>query len=383
MKVKQARAKNNFNSYDSRAKIIGLVLIIAFSLQGILCHRFNNYLIFENTTRNLLSQLPMYGGSTYHSDSNYYGVFFSVFFMPFYLLPTIIGLFVWNLTTSSVMYLAIKSLPFKSRSVFYILAAVCFASSLLSEQFNPISVAFIIFSYTLINKDKGLWAALFIMMGTFIKIYGILGLLFFFFSKNKPRFTLYLFFWAIILFILPMLFSSFDYVIQSYENWRHALSFKNSSNLGPLSYNVSVYHLFRTMLPNLSYFAILVIGGIMFASSLLRFDLYKSKRFQLLLLASILLFIPLFSSGSEDCTYIIAAPGAALWYLLTPDNKWKKWLAAVIILFSTNKFPDLIQMISLDIVVPCSIMSLPYLIAFVHIVFTILSTSSCTLKRLK
>ena len=42
----------------------------------------------------------------------------------------------------------------------------------------------IILSYVLIEKEKDFWSACLIILGTFIKLYGIVGLAFFFFSKN-------------------------------------------------------------------------------------------------------------------------------------------------------------------------------------------------------
>lgn len=55
------------------------------------------------------------------------------------------------------------------------------------QQFNISVAAFILLSFVLILEKKDFWAAGIIMLGTFIKIYPIVGLAFFFFSRQKVR----------------------------------------------------------------------------------------------------------------------------------------------------------------------------------------------------
>ena len=51
-----------------------------------------------------------------------------------------------------------------------------------------------------------------IMLGTFVKLYGIVGFAFFFFSKHKPKLILWIdVIWGIVFFVLPMLISSRAY----------------------------------------------------------------------------------------------------------------------------------------------------------------------------
>jgi predicted lysophospholipase L1 biosynthesis ABC-type transport system permease subunit len=47
--------------------------------------------------------------------------------------------------------------------------------------------AIIILSFVFIRNGKDFWAALLIIAGTYIKLYGIVGLAFFFFSDNKIK----------------------------------------------------------------------------------------------------------------------------------------------------------------------------------------------------
>ena len=55
------------------------------------------------------------------------------------------------------------------------------------QQFNISVAAFILLSFVLILEKKDFWAAGIIMLGTFIKIYPIVGLAFFFLLKAESE----------------------------------------------------------------------------------------------------------------------------------------------------------------------------------------------------
>ena len=63
---------------------------------------------------------------------------------------------------------------------------------------------------------------------------------------------------------------------------------------------------------------ILLSGLLLFGLPYLRISQYKNKAFQVMLLASVLIFTVIFSTGSESPTYIIAFVGVALWFVLQP-----------------------------------------------------------------
>ena len=89
----------------------------------------------------------------------------------------------------------------------------------------------------------------------------------------------------------------------------------------------------------------------------LRFRSFGNQQFQLLILASTLLFPVLLSTGSEDCTYIIDIPGVGIWFIFEHDIRLKKYLLPVLIVFTCNipalffpsvahRFPILLTMLS-------------------------------------
>ena len=204
---------------------IWVAIAIFGCVQGIVTHRFNNYLIFENTVRNLIAQQSFYAAyPNFHEDTSHYGPVFALFFMPFAILKNEIGLVFWDLFTTTMLYYAIYTLPIAKKWIIYLVAIPCLIASVLSEQSNPLVAAFIILSYTKLNTKKGLWSTLLIMLGTFIKLYGIVALAFFFFVKDKKRFISYLIMWALVFFVLPMIFSSPTFILNSYREWFDSLS---------------------------------------------------------------------------------------------------------------------------------------------------------------
>ena len=121
------------------------------------------------------------------------------------------------------------------------------------QQFNIAIAAIIIASYALIEKERDFWAAFLIVLGTFVKLYGIIGLAFFFFSRHKGKFVLSLLFWGVVLFVAPMIISSPVYVVSQYHEWFVCLVEKNGENLASVAQNISALGMVRRVLGNPEY----------------------------------------------------------------------------------------------------------------------------------
>ena len=114
-------------------------------------------------------------------------------------------------------------------------------TALFMQQFNIAIAATILLAYYLIEKEKDFWAAFFIMLGTFVKAYSIVGLAFFFFSKHKGKFIAALLFWAVVMFVAPMpFFHGWDYIVSQYHEWYISLSNKNAENAVNIMNNISL-----------------------------------------------------------------------------------------------------------------------------------------------
>ena len=156
--------------------------------------KYNNFSIFRQSFWHTLNELPLYAAYPQeYNDIFHYGPVFSLVVAPFAITPLWLGLLTWSVAQSLFLFWAIKMLPgIKRERIFiYWFCAHELLTSLFMSQFNISITAIIVLSYALIEKEKDLWAAFVIMLGTFTKLYGITGLAFFFFSRHKVKFCLF------------------------------------------------------------------------------------------------------------------------------------------------------------------------------------------------
>lgn len=373
----------NLSFFNNRIIIISLWLVIALLsvLVKLDINDINNYKIFKNVFFHTLDKLPLYKEYPLeYFDHNHYGPIFSIVIAPFAMLPDYIGIPLWSLFNAGILAWAITQLPLKSSQINAILW-ICLhelLTTLLGLQFNPLMTAIIILSFVNIEKKKDFWSAFFIVLGIFVKLYGIVGLAFFFFSKNKIKFILSLFFWSLALFSLPMLISSPEYIIQTYHEWFARLVEKNNENAGLNSYqDISLMGMVRRIFQDssISNLPFLIGGVILFGLQYLRIKQYQEVSFRLMLLASVLIFTVIFSSGSESPTYIIAFVGVAIWFVIQPKPISKLYIALFIFaLILTSLSPsDLIPKDLKDNYIrPYALKALPCVLIWFAIIYEML-----------
>ena len=311
------------------------LLAVVAGLTKIAPHRHNNFLIFRGVFWHTIQKLSLYDFyPTEYNDHNHYGPIFSLVIAPFAVVPDAIGLLGWLVVLALGMYYAVRRLPLEEgRQIFlYWFCAHELLTALQMQQFNIAIAAIIIGSFAAIEKGREVTAAFLIVLGTFVKLYGVVGLAFFFFVKRKPRFILALIGWSVVCFVAPMLISSPEYVVGQYVEWYERLAAKNGENTFSLMQNISLLGMIRKVSGSASYSDLWVIlpGLALFGLPYLRFGQYRHLAFRYAILSSVLLFVVLFSTGSESSTYIIPFAGIALWYTTSP---WKRsgWDVALLV----------------------------------------------------
>lgn len=285
-------------------------------------HIDNNYLIFRDSWYHARAHLNLYAGYPQeYGDIYYYGPLFTLFVAPFAVPPEAVGFLLWELANALAVIFAVSMLPFdkKRKTAMLLLCAIEFANSAFYMQFNPMITAIIIISFMLVEKGKERMATLLIVAGTLVKLYPVVGLAFFLFSKNKSKFIIWSVVWSVLLFLAPMIISGPSFVIQSYHEWLGALSGKSVLNTGlNTSQDICVMGVVRRLtgnvhVPNLPF---LIAAAVLFILPLLRFSQFKSYKFRLQILATSLIMVVIFSTGAEHPTFIIAVAGAVLWMLI-------------------------------------------------------------------
>lgn len=327
---------------------------------------YNNFLIFRYVFWHTIDHTSLYTSYEQYYDTNHYGPFFSLVIAPFAIFPEYFGLLLWEIALALALFYSIRKLPLSDKKLIFIywFCAHELLTALFMSQFNIAIAAIILVTFYCIEKEKDIWAAFWIMFGTFVKLYGVVGLAFFFFSKHKGKFIFYLFVWAIVMFIAPMVISSPDYIISQYWEWWESLISKNADNAFAYSQNISLLGMVRKISQCTSYSDLLIIIPGLFILGLpyLRFKQFKYKAFRFTLLASVMMFVVLFSTGSESSTYIIPFVGVAIWYIVAPWKRSKWDIALMVFAFiltsmsPSDLFPSFIRK---QYVVPYALKALP------------------------
>ena len=306
---------------DSRIiLVVWLIVGLAPSLVQLHKGNNNNYLMFHYSFTHLVHQQNLYAFyPDQYRDNFKYGPLFCLFMAPFTVLPTSLACVLFVLVSACVLYLAIQSLPLEktTRNIFGLLCLFEFWNNQGHFHSNAIMAGFIILSFTCILRDKTVLAALYVALGTFIKLYGVVGLLFLVFSRRKGKFLIALAGWSVVFYLLPALLSSLPFVNASYADWFAALQEKNRLNatLG-IFQDISVMGFVRRLVgnPNISEVPFLITGGVLLLLPYLRTSCYGDRHFRFLALACVLMFAVLFSTSSENPTYIILQCGVAAWF---------------------------------------------------------------------
>lgn len=365
-------------------------LWLALCVFMVIKHQYeNNFLIFCGVWDHLIAELPMYAPyPEEYEDVNHYGPAFSLLIALFAIVPKPLGLFLWLVFLVLFLFAAIRYsdlTKYQRLFVFWFCTHELLNAMFLS-QFNIGIAAIVVLTFTMIERRHDFWAAFFIMLGTMTKLYGILGLAFFFFSHQKIKFIISLLFWGVMMFVAPMLFASSEYVVSQYFEWYADLLKKNAENINmlaignmaDLSTNISLLGFIRrsTRIFTYSDLWIIIPNLILFSLAFLRRDQYKYVAFRKMIMASALMFCVLFSTGSENSTYIIAFVGVAVWYCCVPWQRscYDKGLMILVFIISSLSPGDLFpKVIYRGFIQPYAIKAVPVAIVWFKLCYELLT----------
>ena len=366
---------------DFRVIFVGwLIMALVPWLTGWLGDQFDlDYSVFYHSFWHAWQQMPLY--IIYPEDGNYflYGPLFAVLMTPLAVLPFQLGRLLWLLLITFVPYWSIRKTSFSIRQQLFILwftaaeAALC----ILDSESNSLILACLIFSYYLIDKEKDQWAALVIALGAATKLFGIVGLAFLPFSRHKLRLCCWVMVWLVLLLGLPMIVFGPEYVWGQYIEWYNVLVHKNDLNQFASGQNVSLLGIVRKVSGCATYsdLWLMIPGAILFALPYLRIDQYKYPAFRQTILASVLMFMLLFTTSSESSGYIIAMTGVAIWYTAAPWKRSKWDIALMVFAFivtsmtPSDLFPKVLWR---EVIKPYSLKALPTTIIWLKLTYELL-----------
>lgn len=377
-----------FTDYRTIAALWFIFAIVAsITKGGIDGAHLNNYNIFCGVFNHLVDGLPLY--TEYpeeYGDTNHYGPFFSLIIAPFALLPKFISLPLWLIALGGTFLWAVMEMPLNKKAKIILLWFVSneVLSAMQMAQFNLAIAALVISTYTALRRGHTSWAAIFVVIGTFTKLYGIVAVAFLLFTPKKLKFIGWLIFWSAVAFVLPMVISSPDYVVGQYADWYHSLSEKNEMNVAvgfntASNYyqNISVMGMaHRISQCHFSDLYILGPAALLFLLPFVRTRQWAAYGFQWGIVASALMCIILYSTGSESSGYIIAMSGVAIWYVSAPWKRSAVDLALLIFALIIGSFgtSDLMPSpIKRGLIRPYSLKALPVFIVWLKLTCELLT----------
>ncbi|MCC3215929.1 glycosyltransferase 87 family protein [Chryseobacterium sp. X308] len=359
--------------------IISVVTAISKYLRG--DYAINNYLIFKNVFFNTIHQKNLFiHYPDLYFDLNHYGVFFSALIAPFAMMPDWLGISLWNIANTFIFIYGIYKLPFSDskKAIFGLLCLQEYITAALSLQFNVALTGLLLLSAVYIYERKEVKSVTAILIGVFVKIYGIVGLTQFFFIKNKTKFILSGVAIALLFFVLPMVYSSPQFVIQCYSDWFQSIVEKNNENqvLGNMQ-DISLMGFVRRILGDASISNLVFLaGGLpLFVLPYIRIKQYKHYAFQLMILASTLLFLVLFSSSSESPTYIIAVVGVLIWFFLQKERTpLIIGLLVFVIIFTCFSTSDLFpKFVKENYIIKYSLKAVPCIVIWLRVTYELMT----------
>ncbi len=308
-------------------------------------NRYNNYTIFKQSFYHLIDKKDLYIlYPVEHWDLYKYSPTFSMLFGIFGILPDSIGLMLWNALNAVILVFAIYYLPkFTLQQKGLILLACVFESmtAMQNEQSNGLMAGLIILAFGLCERQKYFIAALCLVLSVYIKIFSVVGFALFLFYPQKWKLTLYTFFWALVLLLIPLFVIDFDQLKSIYESWIYLLRHDHT----PSAYGFSVLGWLKTWFHfhgnNLN---VILTGALIFLLPFGRLKMYTSYDFRILALASILIWIVIFNHMAESPTFVIALAGVSIWFFTRRPTLVNiiLFLLAMILtsLSSTDLFPN-------------------------------------------
>ncbi|MBY0481073.1 MAG: DUF2029 domain-containing protein [Chitinophagaceae bacterium] len=370
--------------YDKNLAIVlwfGLSFIAV--LQDVIGNHINNYIIFKHVYLHTIQQTNLYlEYPSEYLDVNLYGPVFSVLIAPFTYLPDKIATIAWELFNVLALFIAIKKLPIvdKWKNAIIILSSHEMMNTASWLQSNALIAACIIFGFLYIHRGKDYLALFFILLATFIKLYGIVGFAFFFFSKNKLKFIGWTLLWSAVFFVLPLLITSKTFLVQSYYDWLEGLQYKAVKNVNPNDnydyQDICVMGMIRRIfnIPYLKNYYITIPAVIIFGLQYLRYDYFKNTSYRLYLLCSVLITTVIFTTSAESPTYIIAFPAACIWYVMQEHTKATNAFFIFVLLLTSFSYSDIFTpYLRENIIRPYSLKALPCFILWIVLVKQIFS----------
>jgi len=351
------------------AAIIATIIKLApgpFEQNGFHYQPLQNFAIFRNAFYHLIHHQNLYAQFQFEQWDFYrYSPAFPLLFAPFALLPYQVGAALWNLLNAIALYWAVRSVPSldqRSKMLALWFMFLAMLNSVANAQSNALVAAFMIAAWSAEEREKADLSALFIVLATSIKLFGVFALLPCLLGRARKQLIGYTAAWAAIFALAPLLAVSWTELGLLYRNWYASLEAFNQARLG-----ISLMGFLKAWLhfdPPANY--VVVAGAlVLIASALL------GRQPRVIVLASVLIFVTIFNYAAESPSYVIAVAGVALWYFSQARTEANLALLAATFLLSELASTDIVpRSLRREFLEPYVVKALPCIAVWLKIVFS-------------
>lgn len=350
-----------------------LMAVVVVSVQAGAQHN-NNFAIFRTAWENLAAGRELYGANPGHHDFYKYSPTFALLFAPLALVPFTAGMLLWNAANALALYWSIGQVleprPALAARVIVFLDAV---GSMQNAQSNALSAGLMIMAFSFLHARREVRAALAIAGGAAIKIFPVLAGVFVIFRPYRlPRFLLISAGVAIVFLLAPLIVVSPGELLAQYRSWG-AISSSDALTRG---YSVmEQLHLWTGLdWPN---WPLQLVGAVALLAPLARLSRWGVERFRLLFLASVLMFCVLFNHKAESPSFVVAAAGVAIWFVVSDRGRlsWSAFALFVVgtVLSASDAMPETLQQNFFE---PYRFKTIPVLIVWILTQFALWRESS-------
>ena len=328
-----------------------LLLACAVAVQRTVVSHENNFLIFRAAFDHLAAGQSLYAAyPALHEDFFKYSPTFAFLFAPFALLPLVPGYMLWAAVCAMAVFFGFaRLLPPRQATLALWLSLLPVVGDLQRAQSNALCAGLMLLAWVAYERQQQWGAAAAIAAGAFVKLFPIAALAGAIFHPKKVRYAGIV---AVVLIagvLLPVVMTGPDGLKMQYAAWRAI----ESRDAAPLPrYGTGGADLYAGLMGQFRvwwgvswpHWPTQLVGlAVLLLPLAVQWRRYAERHFQLLFLASILVFCVLFNHQAESPSFVIAMIGMSLWFAVSERAPWRTALLvvvfAVVNLGSTDLMP--------------------------------------------
>lgn len=303
--------------------------------------RASNYYVYSDATSMFWHGLTPYTQQfvTDHGRYFLYTPVFTTLYAPILLLPKWLGPFAWNGMLYALMVTAIRTLPGevnKYRTKIFGFLLLLIVQGTFCFQYNLVVCALFLLAFTLLERNKPLWAVLLIMISATTKIYGGIELALLLCYPKMWRNLGAAVLMGVGLLLLPALNPMFEHPLDLYRQMGEMLTQHGDS--GTWAGLLFAPVLRDVLLPNMRAIQLGVLA-VLAAIFFWKYRLWSNYRFRVTALAVMMGYVILFSDSPETHTYLIALAGYQMVFWLQPKRTTIDWVIFWLLFVNFCIFP--------------------------------------------